>query len=428
MRRSRAEWLVLPLALLPLVVAAVLCLLARSAYRAQPAPFLADGRAEAAAWLAGLADGGSALRRSFATDFGALPPPPGYRDVPFDVAGREGRVRLPEGPLSGAAWHFTEHLPTGLSAAALGDAQVRLLVESGRPPAATDGVSPQARSFAGLLAGPTLAALRDAPLPASTKAFLVRRRLRTSSVAADAPDAADWTAAATFLRLVAAVERRAAGPRGIPRAGVVPIDGGSLLCFDGERPWLVVPASGPAASRRSYTLEREDRPDVRLVWSGAGEPPAGSVWSGRLDAPLAGNWAASLPHGERWWEGTLFRRWLPLGAAVLVVLLLAPLALFVSLRRRARLDEARARFLNEIAHDLRTPLTSLRLYAEMLHEEHADAAARERYADVIRRESVRLTGLLANLLDLSRLEGGKRAYDVVDGSPQTSSETGGARA
>jgi signal transduction histidine kinase len=82
------------------------------------------------------------------------------------------------------------------------------------------------------------------------------------------------------------------------------------------------------------------------------------------------------------------------------------------MRRQRRLDAERARFLNEVAHDLRTPLTSLRLYADMLASDRGDAESRGRYAAVIAREAARLTELLANLLDLSRLEHGKRTFDV----------------
>jgi two-component system phosphate regulon sensor histidine kinase PhoR len=82
----------------------------------------------------------------------------------------------------------------------------------------------------------------------------------------------------------------------------------------------------------------------------------------------------------------------------------------VSLRRRRRLDETRARFINELAHDLRTPLTSLRLYAEMLAAGKTPEEERPRYVETMARESGRLSALLANLLDLSRLERGSRDF------------------
>ena len=94
--------------------------------------------------------------------------------------------------------------------------------------------------------------------------------------------------------------------------------------------------------------------------------------------------------------------------------LLIPVALMVSLRRRRRLDEARVRFLNELAHDLRTPLTSLRLHADLLTGGKAPPEKRERYASRMALEAARLSSLLGNLLDLSRLERGRREYELVD--------------
>jgi signal transduction histidine kinase len=158
--------------------------------------------------------------------------------------------------------------------------------------------------------------------------------------------------------------------------------------------------------------------DSEIVWTPRGTLAQSvrdhAVWSGQIDTPLAGTWSLLLPYGDAWWRSALFTRWFPVAAALLLLLLAVPVLLLISIRRRARLDEARARFLNEIAHDLRTPLTSLRLYADMLAGDDVERTARTRYAGVIARESARLTALLANLLDLSRLEGGKRLYDVQD--------------
>jgi signal transduction histidine kinase len=88
------------------------------------------------------------------------------------------------------------------------------------------------------------------------------------------------------------------------------------------------------------------------------------------------------------------------------------MALAIALRRRRRLDEARARFINELAHDLRTPVTSLRLHAEMLSEGRVPAGEEARYLGVLGRETARLSSLLANLLDLSRVERGRRAFET----------------
>jgi two-component system sensor histidine kinase BaeS len=74
------------------------------------------------------------------------------------------------------------------------------------------------------------------------------------------------------------------------------------------------------------------------------------------------------------------------------------------------LEEARGAqraFLLNISHDLRTPLTSIRGYAEALADgtvDGSDPAARERAASVITAEARRLERLVRDLLDLSRLD------------------------
>ena len=113
------------------------------------------------------------------------------------------------------------------------------------------------------------------------------------------------------------------------------------------------------------------------------------AWRGRLEAPVAGEWRIYLPHGYDWWRSSHFTRWAGPVFGGMLLFLTIPTALLFSLRRRRKLDEARARFITELAHDLRTPLTSLRLYAEMLAEGRAPEERRESYVEVMARESAR---------------------------------------
>ena len=87
-------------------------------------------------------------------------------------------------------------------------------------------------------------------------------------------------------------------------------------------------------------------------------------------------------------------------------------------RTAARLREANAKltelaeqkdtFLSQISHELRTPMTSIRAFSELLmQDEGMDAATRARFSGIIHAESLRLTRLLDDLLDLSVLEHGR---------------------
>ncbi|WP_342076153.1 ATP-binding protein [Yoonia sp. SS1-5] len=64
-------------------------------------------------------------------------------------------------------------------------------------------------------------------------------------------------------------------------------------------------------------------------------------------------------------------------------------------------------FLSQISHELRTPMTSIRSFSEILRDADMSDDGLERYAGIIHDEAIRLTRLLDDLLDLSVLENGQ---------------------
>lgn len=64
-------------------------------------------------------------------------------------------------------------------------------------------------------------------------------------------------------------------------------------------------------------------------------------------------------------------------------------------------------FLSQVSHELRTPMTSIRSFSEFLIEGGLKDEDRKRYSRIILEESIRLTRLLDDLLDLSVLENGQ---------------------
>ena len=69
-------------------------------------------------------------------------------------------------------------------------------------------------------------------------------------------------------------------------------------------------------------------------------------------------------------------------------------------------------FVSNVSHELRTPLSLIRLYAETL--EMGRLNSREKYQEyycIIRKESERLSALINNILDFSRIEAGRKEYD-----------------
>lgn len=69
-------------------------------------------------------------------------------------------------------------------------------------------------------------------------------------------------------------------------------------------------------------------------------------------------------------------------------------------------------FVSNVSHELRTPLALIRLYAETLELGRITTAdKKQRYYRIIRKESERLTALINNILDFSRIEAGRKEYE-----------------
>jgi len=101
--------------------------------------------------------------------------------------------------------------------------------------------------------------------------------------------------------------------------------------------------------------------------------------------------------------------------------------LFSDVTQMERLERTRREYVSNVSHELRTPLTAMRALVEPLKEGMVTAEAdRQRYYDIILREVMRLSRLINDQLELSRLQSGTIAiqkskmtlddlvYDVCD--------------
>lgn len=88
--------------------------------------------------------------------------------------------------------------------------------------------------------------------------------------------------------------------------------------------------------------------------------------------------------------------------------------------RELALAKLKSDFVSNVSHELRTPLALIRLYAETLELGRiSNPGKRQEYYEIIRKESERLSSLINNILDFSRIESGKKEYsfretDVAD--------------
>lgn len=96
---------------------------------------------------------------------------------------------------------------------------------------------------------------------------------------------------------------------------------------------------------------------------------------------------------------------------ILSVTSLGAYFLWRDVRREVQMAEMRSQFVSSVSHELKTPLTAIRMFAETIRVGRAkDSKVQEEYLDTIVNESQRLTRLLNNVLDFSKLEKGKRIY------------------
>ena len=110
-------------------------------------------------------------------------------------------------------------------------------------------------------------------------------------------------------------------------------------------------------------------------------------------------------------------RLLALGAAFLALLVCTlsagGLLLVHGIRRERRDARRKTDFIDNVSHELRTPLAGIRLNAELLSEARiSDPAKRQGAIDAIITESDRLSRMVSELLDFSRLEKGTRRYEM----------------
>jgi signal transduction histidine kinase len=83
-----------------------------------------------------------------------------------------------------------------------------------------------------------------------------------------------------------------------------------------------------------------------------------------------------------------------------------------NISREMALARLKSDFVSNVSHELRTPLSLIRLYAETLEMGRLKSAEKyQEYYSIIRKESERLTALINNILDFSRIEAGRKEYE-----------------
>ena len=121
----------------------------------------------------------------------------------------------------------------------------------------------------------------------------------------------------------------------------------------------------------------------------------------REDAMQALDQGAASRINRYTWEGGFF----------LLVLLGGMAILTRTIRHDADLRRRQQNFLAAVSHEFKSPLTSIRQLAEMLQAGRVPSEERrQRYYDVLVEQSSRLSSLVTNILDLARIEEGRKEF------------------
>ncbi|GAF81291.1 unnamed protein product, partial [marine sediment metagenome] len=101
---------------------------------------------------------------------------------------------------------------------------------------------------------------------------------------------------------------------------------------------------------------------------------------------------------------------------IVALMLLGAVLIARDISRESETTRLKTEFVHNVSHELKTPLTLIRLYGETLQrkENLTDEEKKESY-EIITKESERLSHLINNVLDFSRIEMGKKEFDIKKG-------------
>ena len=167
-------------------------------------------------------------------------------------------------------------------------------------------------------------------------------------------------------------------------------------------------------------------------------PPVMMIHPSKDPTPwvTSANWDGATPEAERNFEyifqgltlaikyqgmtvadiGTRFLRYNYIVLAALALFMIAGIWLtYRNVSREMNLARLKSDFVANVSHELRTPLALIRLYAETLELGRLNAKEKyQEYFRIIREESERLTALINNILDFSRIDAGRKEYDFQE--------------
>lgn len=172
--------------------------------------------------------------------------------------------------------------------------------------------------------------------------------------------------------------------------------------------------TGSSALAMAVTISDENG---RVLFS-TGTPQAGYLLESNFERPFA-NWKAAAGLKNTNLDYLARDSFLHSAGATVLVLVVLLLGIALTLRatdREARLAQAKSNFVANVSHELKTPLSLLSMFSEILELGLVKNEAKKiEYYQVMRHESRRLNKLIDNILDFSKIEAGRKTYNFVAG-------------
>lgn len=193
---------------------------------------------------------------------------------------------------------------------------------------------------------------------------------------------------------------------------------------------LIATADGPVMIGRNRVLTSvELRRLAQKIMNDEGPPEwmsvnllgAGKSMLEPLKAPLAsGGDSLRVEVGIRD-SGILYARYWRIVwwvmALIFCALLTAVIGMWLiqrTLKRERRLNDLKSQFVASVSHELRAPVSSMRLMADALDSDQVDKETQKEFHRLMSKEGSRLSTLIENVLDFARIEEGRKNYSFVE--------------
>jgi signal transduction histidine kinase len=172
--------------------------------------------------------------------------------------------------------------------------------------------------------------------------------------------------------------------------------------------------AGTSSTAIAFTISDENS---QVLYS-SGSPKNGYLLESNFDPPFS-SWKAVAGLKNTNLDDLARNSFLHSAGATFLVLVFLIGGIALSIRatdREARLAQAKSNFVANVSHELKTPLSLLSLFSEILELGRVkNEEKRIEYYRIMRHESRRLNKTIDNILDFSKIEAGRKTYDFKEG-------------